>query len=227
MQYWTAPEIWKGSTCIIIGGGSSLVGFDFNSLRGIRTIGCNDAYMLGADICDVCFFVDFQWYTIHKRTLPDGKPGLDEYGGLKVTFVKNLVGNTDGVRVLERDMTGLCCAPRLGWYASSGNSAINLAMIFGCSNIVLLGFDNSLGKNQEHNWHVNYRDEEEKKQKKFIKYNVLVYDRFMKQLCRLERDRNNHHKYSNVKIYNAGPLFNLHNLFPHISLNDVLSGNIE
>ena len=37
-------QAWKGHPCIIIGGGPSLIGFNWRLLRGWRTIGINRAF---------------------------------------------------------------------------------------------------------------------------------------------------------------------------------------
>ena len=54
---WTAPRIWDGGECFILGGGPSLAAVDVGQLRGRRVIAVNQAYKLG-DWIDVLFFGD-------------------------------------------------------------------------------------------------------------------------------------------------------------------------
>jgi len=54
---WTAPRIWDGGECFILGGGPSLRVEQVSSLQGHRVIAVNQAYKLGNWI-DVLFFGD-------------------------------------------------------------------------------------------------------------------------------------------------------------------------
>ncbi len=60
---------WPGSEVFIIGGGKSLEGFDWSLLRPELTIGCNDAYLLGEEVCKIAIFGDNKWYLKHKEKL--------------------------------------------------------------------------------------------------------------------------------------------------------------
>ena len=65
---------WQGQDAYIIGGGPSLRDFDWELLRGLNTIGCNDAYKLGEAFCKVCIFGDSKWFYHHADNLAN-------YGG--------------------------------------------------------------------------------------------------------------------------------------------------
>ena len=54
---WTAPRMWDGGECFLLGGGPSLHEVDVNRLRGRRVIAINQGYKLG-DWIDVLFFGD-------------------------------------------------------------------------------------------------------------------------------------------------------------------------
>ena len=58
MPEWKPEPIWKDQEAFIIGGGPSLRDFDWSLLRDKNTIGCNNAFRLGPDICKICLFVD-------------------------------------------------------------------------------------------------------------------------------------------------------------------------
>lgn len=66
--WYAIPPVWLGETVWIIGGGTSLRGFDWEGIRGRRIIGCNDAYLLGSWV-GVCCFGDRGWYRIHRDRL--------------------------------------------------------------------------------------------------------------------------------------------------------------
>ncbi len=60
MSYWTIPEIWKGETSIILGGGLSLAQVDLKLVKQYKVIAVNDAYKLAQ--WDCCYFKDNNWY---------------------------------------------------------------------------------------------------------------------------------------------------------------------
>lgn len=176
---WTVPKIWEGSTAFIIGGGPSLETMDWAPLRSHRIIGCNDAYMLGPWV-DVCMFGDISWFNTHDHKwieFPEGVEapswahkancrkvaGLKQFYGLKVTCCERdieLEGPRSDIFQLERMPRGLSLRPdRVGWNCNTGAAAINLAILFGVTRIILLGFDMKGRK---------WKDEEEKKQERII-----------------------------------------------------------
>ena len=148
-NYWSAPPIWQGETCYILGGGPSLKAVDVERLRGARVIAVNEAYLLG-DWLPVVFFGDCRWYVWHKSRLL-------HFGGLKVTTCRTCV-NQPGIKRMRKVNHPRGLESRrdaLKWNWSSGAAAINLAVHFGVQRIVLLGFDmRAVGK--ETHWHDHY-----------------------------------------------------------------------
>lgn len=149
-QWKIAPDPeWTGRDVFIIGGGSSLKTFDFNLLRNELTIGCNNAFELGKDICKICFFGDDGWFfTFGDR--------LKEYvasGGSAFTS-RRLGMNYPWLRFVPRVHIGVS-REALGWNHNSGSSAINLALILGAKRVFLLGFDMKLSPSGDANWHIN------------------------------------------------------------------------
>jgi len=151
---WKPTEIWKGEDVFIIGGGASLREFDFGRLINEHTIGCNNAFRLGHDVCDICIFGDRQFILTHQRT-----PRKDFYNELKA--FPNPVVSTDRlltkckvkwVTVLERKASGFA-TDKLGWNTNTGSTAINLALIMGAQTVYLLGFDMHLDVEGRPNWH--------------------------------------------------------------------------
>ena len=205
INWWHAPIIWPGNTAYIVGGGPSLEGFDWDLLKDKRVIGCNDAYLLGEDIVDVCCFGDWQWWNEYH------KEGFKKYGGLKVTCCVELVGNEEdkNIHVMRREPRGVWNIPgKVGWNGHTGAMAINLAAIFGASKIVLLGFDMKL-KEGKSNWHENSKDLPNADVfKQFIGTSGIV-GTGMKKV------------FPNVEVLNANP-DSAWNLFPKVELKEVL-----
>jgi len=71
MPTWTPSVIWKGQDAFIIGGGSSLQGFEFSKLVGKNVIGCNDAFRLGVEIVPWCLFGDSSFWRTHHLMLEE------------------------------------------------------------------------------------------------------------------------------------------------------------
>jgi hypothetical protein len=139
--------IFKGETIYLIGGGPSLKGFDFNKLKGKKTIAINKAF-LHVPFADVLYWTDtrvYQWYS--KQ--------IDAFSGLKVTNKPNPI-KSDIINLLNTGKTGLETKNNgLRHGNNSGYAAINLAYHLGASKIILLGYDMGNVKNRTH-WHDGY-----------------------------------------------------------------------
>lgn len=151
---------WRGQRCFIVGGGPSLLGFDFNRLRGDRVIAVNMAFY-NVPFADIVFGMD-------KPLIGDilsGKFGEDcrrvfaGFAGVKIWMdiaggeypadirLVPSAGQTGWTKSLEQ---GLCHGQ------NSGYGALNLAMILGADPIYLLGYDCAKGKDGEKNYHDRY-----------------------------------------------------------------------
>ncbi len=208
-DFWHAPKMWKDQTVFIIGGGPSLKGFDWSRLVGHRCIGCNDAYKLGAEVSDVCYFGDHGWFKAYWE-----RNDLRTYKGLIIgcPSKNKLLGvyyDDKPVLLLKRDNGQLKEAPDVGWFQSTGASAINLAIIFGACRVVLLGFDMHQGAEKENNWHPSMRS----------KPLPCVYNKFLRWFGMLKQQLDT--RYPDVEVINATPGSSL-TLFPICSPDDVL-----
>ena len=146
MSAWEPEERWKGQDCFVIGGGSSLREFDWTRLYAENTIGCNDAFKHGVDVCKVCVFGDRGWWDAYEEDLA-------KYNGLVVTNIgKCAAGAPTWVKYMEREPFGFH-RNALGWNGHTGSVAINLAFLFGVKRIFLLGFDMGRGEHDKSNWH--------------------------------------------------------------------------
>lgn len=156
MPRWTPENKWKGQDVFIIGGGLSLKGFDWGLLKDEFTIGCNDAFLLGEKVCDICVFGDHKWFKVHYSKLAKFKNPI-------FTNTNHLCDSKTPKWVwwMQRRGSGFH-KDALGWNENTGALAINLALILGAKKIFLLGFDMKIldiakkyNKRNQNNWHEN------------------------------------------------------------------------
>ncbi len=148
-----APRIkdrWEDEVGIVAGSGPSLTAevveqvAQARDLIGARVIAVNDAYRL-LPFADALYACDWEWWrthdfvpgfrgakftcTSHDPTLIDDKSqlGAGRYG---ITLVEARNGKGFGVDCIHYGSQG-----------SSGFQATNLALLFGCLRVVLVGFD--------------------------------------------------------------------------------------
>ncbi|MCJ7828599.1 MAG: hypothetical protein MUP81_02530 [Dehalococcoidia bacterium] len=137
---------WAGQPCFIIGGGPSLMGFDFERLRGRgRVIAINKAYLY-MPFADVVFFMDhasFYMYLKRKQFGADALKAWDDFKGLRIFL--NLRGRDvpDAYSIRSIGRVGLPTSLKNGLYHgnNSGFGAIGVAICAGADPIYLLGYD--------------------------------------------------------------------------------------
>ena len=175
MERWAtnqAPRLAK--TVAIIGGGSSLVGYDWHDViqaqaQGrVFVIGVNDAYRFGFP--DLVLFGDSDWWTLPNRG--DGwshRAALDNYeriGGKMV--VTCAMPSPADIAEMEKcaylkwikrgPQSGLSTSPdSLAWNGNTGAAAINLALLMGATTVLLYGFDCKTSPSGKGNWHLNVK----------------------------------------------------------------------
>jgi len=146
MNPWTPSREWEGEDAFIIGGGASLTGFNFSQLAGLHVIGCNDAFRLDPEIVEICCFADVGWW--HKN-----KWDLEKFSNRVVTNSNKMENfNVPGILNMKRVKDGFHTGDTLGFNASTGAVALNLAVLLGATRVFLLGFDMCLQGNKHH-WH--------------------------------------------------------------------------
>lgn len=131
---------WEGQTAIVLATGPSLTREDCEFVRGRgRVVAVNDAVFL-APFADVLYASDGPWWAKHHAAVKD-------FAGLKYTVGQNRtakpIKGLPDVQVLQNTGTlGLETHPSaLRTGLNSGYAAINLAVHFGVSRILLLGFN--------------------------------------------------------------------------------------
>jgi len=154
--YWEVPELWRGATVAILGGGPSLSVDQVAQVcaSGCRVIAVNNAYAI-APFADMLYFCDHDWWREHAE-----RAAYREFAGIKVTLENPKVVKAEpAVRSLQNlGRTGLC-AERHGLHTgqNGGYQAINLAVHLGAKRIVLLGFDMKVSADGRFNWHSGHR----------------------------------------------------------------------
>jgi len=142
---------WEGEECFIIGGGPSLR--EIPNLEELlidkNVIGCNDAYRFACT--DTCIFTDRNWYMSYKD-----RRDFKEFKGtfLSVDTDSKLFG--DDVSYVTAKARGISIDPdAIAVNTNTGAAAINLAILYGCTTIYLVGFDMKVADDNETNWHKN------------------------------------------------------------------------
>lgn len=128
------PPLCPGGTVVCLACGPSLTAADVNHCRGKATVlAINDSWRL-APWADALIASDAAWWHHHR--------GASAFPGLKFSLDKAaasvpgvVVLKNTGDKGIELDPTGL----RTG--RNTGAAAINLAVHFGATRIILLGYD--------------------------------------------------------------------------------------
>jgi hypothetical protein len=78
-QFWPVPREWEKECCFIIGGGPSVLGVDLEALRGRRVIVINSS-VYAVPWADFLYFGDWRWW--HE---PDNRAAVASFRGRVVT----------------------------------------------------------------------------------------------------------------------------------------------
>jgi hypothetical protein len=155
MPNYVPTPMWEGQEVFIIGGGTSLRGFDWTLLHKEKTIGCNNAFRLGPEVCDVCVFVDRKFILVGNQPRKGFYDELEKFSNPIVTNDTQLQNRKEKwLNWMPRKPRGLHY-DALGFNANCAASAINLALLYGASIVYLLGIDMHLDSKGKPNWH-NY-----------------------------------------------------------------------
>lgn len=129
----SSPD-WRGQSCAIIASGPSAKKAPIELLRGkARVIAINESWQL-CKWADVLYGCDGKWWAMQK--------GVPDFRGLKFAAEATLYQDIRRVNVDARSNT--LCVDRPGYLGAGGNSgfqALNLAVQFGTTRILLIGFD--------------------------------------------------------------------------------------
>jgi hypothetical protein len=144
---------WSRQPCFIVGGGSSLKGFDFERLRGKgKIIAVNRAY-LDCPFADLLVFMDksrFYRWAMENKLDKRSKQKFEEFKGLKAyVYMRHDIPNV--YLVPRAGKFGLSTSLEEGIYigTNSGYSALSIALCLGANPIYLLGFDMKYSRDEK------------------------------------------------------------------------------
>jgi len=211
MPNWIPKPEWKEQAAFLIGGGSSLRGFDFSLLKGKNTIGCNQAFRLGPEVVQYCLFGDSGFW---QKNQVD----LSKFPGKVVTCTPVLQSKpVPWLLQMRRIRDGLHEGNILGWNYSTGAAAINLAVSLGAHRIYLLGYDLGVlpettppGKLSSH-WHTHYPNITKD----------YAFQRFLRGFNTVAASLKQH--YPHVEVINVTDGSSKLDVFPKISQSALLS----
>jgi hypothetical protein len=146
---------WAGEPCFILGGGYSLTGFDFERLRGRRTIAVNRAFEW-APFAEILFSMDFDYY---KWCLKHKAAAFLGFTGARV-FLDSMNSPFGGeiYYIRKVGIEGFPASLKTGIYTAnnSGYGALQIALCLGANPIYLLGFD--MHNDGPPHFHDGYKD---------------------------------------------------------------------
>lgn len=194
MPLWKPEPIWTGQDVFIIGGGPSLCGFDWSLLIDEKTIGCNNAFRLGPEVCDICVFCDRQF--IFSGPNKPRKGFYDELAKFPNPVVTNdnqlATRSEPWLKFMPRLVKGFSATPdALCYNCSTGAAAVNLAALLGAAKIYLLGFDMQMDEYGKPNYHEYIIDKPQQE----------VYDRIFSSFGNVVRGMRE--KFPGVEVYNV------------------------
>lgn len=212
-------DSWIHRKCFILGGGTSLSGFDFNRLRGELVIGINKSF--ASFPVQINYSSDFTFYDRVMFPKNDLNPHLHtkwvEFQGIKL-FLKKKDHRYPGVYTVKSiDTKTISGDPATGIYAgkNSGLGALMLAISFGCKQIGLLGYDMKVDhSNMRTHHHEGYRtrltkDVMVKEDDKLSNFNG-EFEEFAPTIQSLD-----------IKVFNLNPDSGM-TCFPKIELKDFI-----
>ena len=142
-----SPQVIADKKIYIVGGGASLVDFDWGQLQGRRVIAVNRAFEK-VPMAEIIYFSDLRFWTWNQEALV-------RHPARKISCMRKLrhrsieIVESTGIAGLELESGKI----RTG--NNSGYAAINVAVHEGAKEIVLLGFDMGFTHGRCH-WHDGY-----------------------------------------------------------------------
>jgi hypothetical protein len=206
---------WSGKRCFLIGGGPSLGEFDFDLLKGEKTIGVNRVFQFFH--ADINYSMDPNFVDRlrqHKLVTDPEESKLieeswDAYKGIKASLVPLDYKEFDpGMHLIRRNrVKGIYRSFNEGIFPgnNSGFGALMLAIILGANPIYLLGYDLGCKEDATH-FHSGYlvknsvtqseKTFEEKKSQQKLKLEGFrkMFDQFSSKI-----------KQSGILVYNLNP----------------------
>lgn len=157
MAKWTPTPIWKEKDVYILGGGRSMLNFDWSILKDKFVLGCNFSFRLGSEIVDANIMCD-------KALIKECHEELQKYQGVVYLNPPNVerqpsILNPSWAFTVPRERTGGLSYTGLRWNGNTGAAALNLSLIHASDRIFLLGFDMKAENPKNPDWYTeDYHD---------------------------------------------------------------------
>lgn len=146
------PREWQEETCLVVGGGRSIADLGHDKILPrfegrYPIIACNSSFLI-VPSCEVLFGADQRWWNENRWNI--GR----HLGFWKVTR-RPLAGKQPYPvhYVRSEHKGGLSLDPGVIYGRNSGHLALNLALHFGASRVILVGFDLVTDQRGPQNWH--------------------------------------------------------------------------
>jgi len=203
----------------IVGGGTSLRGFDFSLLDKKQHIAVNAA-MYDCHNAQIGFFADKRFYNDFGMSLwnfrnPKGDPYNKNDGIIYTTFEGANDDSWSDSRtvIIDSENESIFSKKILGSFSNSGLMAINLAYLLGARKIYLLGFDCS-NTGEHDRYHTRYKR----------KISEDSYAKMIKDFKELSSYINKNVKDLEITNISENSLLNV---FPRIPYKDVFNNKIR
>ncbi|WP_246765270.1 hypothetical protein [Aminobacter sp. SR38] len=196
---------WRGETVVLVASGPSAKDVPLDLAKGsARFIAINNSWQL-APWADVLYACDGAWWK--------NANGCPEFGGLKLTIDRRTTQEHDwGVRRVEcskgSDMLELRKINTIGWGGNSGFGALNLAIQFGASKIILVGYDMTVSYGAH--WHGEHPSHMNNPRPGNVERWRRAIDNAAKQIEPL-----------GIKVINCSPISKLQN-YPRMTFQEAL-----
>lgn len=228
-MWWTVPKVWENGTCVIIGGGPSIIeqfGIPEQLVQQVRS-GCSPAvyspyleqlhtqHVIAVNIAfrigrwmDIIFFGDADYGIKYIDEMRE-QPGLLVSCVPKGTDPHNMLTDVKYLMRNNKKIYGITEEPnQVSWNKNSGSCAINLAVHTGVKRIILLGFDMSLDENRNQHWHKEYSLPKDR------------VDKFMAKHCEGFPTMAQDLKHLGVEVLNCSPKSKIEE-FPKVNFKDI------
>lgn len=143
---------WTGRICVVLASGPSLDPSQVARAMAadVEVIAVNSTFRM-APMADVVYAGDFLWWKTHINEARRAVSMSTQFWTQDSTAAERYGLNR--IKGVNRPGLGLNAIHANG---NSGFQAINLAYLFGCRRVLLLGFDMKLGPNGERHWHPDH-----------------------------------------------------------------------
>lgn len=144
---------WSGQTCVILASGPSLTDEQVWTAdeSKAKLIAINSTAFRRSLFPSVVYAGDFLWLKVNMPMVRAQMPRAPVWTCDRTAAERYQLNWVKGVNAL-----GLGRGPHMHTNGNSGAQAINLAYLFGCRRILLLGFDMRLGPKGEKHWHPDH-----------------------------------------------------------------------